>query len=512
MILTYQDFEKADDKADFVMRAIAWHKQTDAYKTAKVADEYDAQRNTTITNVVRTIYDAQGVQVEDYTVSNNKIASNFFNRLNTQRCMYSLGNGVSFIDPYEAAERALRDTTKERLGKHFDHVLRECAYHALIHGRSYLFWNVDEVYEFKMTEFVAILDEYDASLRAGVRFWRLDDTKPLNAVLYEEDGYTKFRSDEDGKLLLTEKKRAYKTTYEYTEAGDVLYTNEENYTRLPIVTVYASRLRQSTLVGMRDAIDAYDLIMSGFANDLNDCAQIYWIVENYGGMDDSDLSEFLDKLKLNHIANVDTTSGGKVTPYVQDVPTASRESFLTDLKRRIYDDFGALDVHEISAYSTNDLIDAAYQPLDEQAADFEHWISDAIVSLLSLMGIEDTPLFQRDRVSNQYEQVQSVLIEAPYLDRATILRKLPNLTPDDVQLVLNSEETELAMEQLRAGVQTAVAQSRLQMEAADAGQGANGAGGSEGSAVPQQEKVSEVVSEEDGSGRGRQRRRYDNVQ
>ncbi len=449
-MLTFNDFEKAESKKDFVLRAIGVHKNSDAYKTAKTADEYDAQRNTTISNVVRTIYDAQGVEVEDYTVSNMKIASNFFNRLNTQRCMYSLGNGVTFVDPNEAADGKTKDETKEALGKHFDHVIKEAAYHALIHGKCYMFWNMEKVYEFKLTEFVELVDESDGTLRAGIRFWQIDQSKPLNAVLYEEDGYTKYRSNKDGGLDEIQAKRAYKVKYQYTDAGDVLYTDEENYSRLPIVTMYASRLKQSTLIGMRDAIDAYDLISSGFANDLHDCAQVYWIVENYGGMDDADLAEFLDKLKFNHVANIDTSSGGSVTPYTQDIPVNGRQLFLTEIKNRIYDDFGALDVHTISAYSTNDHVDAAYQPLDENADDFEHWIGDAIEQLLMLQGIEDTPVFRRNKISNQRSQVEMVLSEAPYLDRATILRKLPNISYDEAQAILSSEEVMLARQMAMA--------------------------------------------------------------
>ena len=450
MVLTFQDFEKAESKEAFIQRAIQTHKSSEEYKLAKIADEYDAQRNTTITNVVRTIYDANGVEVEDYTVSNSRIASNFFNRLNTQRCMYSLGNGVTFVDPNEAAEGKTKDTTKAMLGRHFDHVVKEAAYHSLIHGKSYLFWNMDKVYEFKMTEFVGLSDESDGTLRAGIRFWQIDTRKPLNVVLYEEDGYTRYVSDKNNKLNEIQAKRAYKVKYQYTDAGDILYTDEENYSSLPIVTMYASRLKQSTLVGMRAAIDAYDLINSGFANDLLDCAQVYWITENYGGMETEDLAEFLDKLKFNHIVNIDTSSGGSVKPYTQDIPSASRKLFLDDIKNRIYDDFGALDVHTISAYSTNDHVDAAYQPLDENADDFEHWVGDAIEQLLALQGIEDTPIFRRNKISNQKTQIEMVLAEAPYLDRATVLRKLPNISYEEAQAILSSDEMLLAAQAAEA--------------------------------------------------------------
>lgn len=447
MIPTYQDFLEADDVTKFVESAIGTYKLSETYKTAKLADEYDAQRNPTISEAIRTLFSVEGVKTPDRTASNHRIASNLFARLNTQRCMYSLGNGVSFVDPYEARDGEA-DTTKEALGKHFDHVIKQAGYHALIHGASYLFWDVDDVYEFTATEVVPLVDETDGTLKAAIRFWQLDRSKPLNAVLYEQDGYTTF-STISGKFEVIKEKTAYRVTYQYTDADDVVVTAEENYGSLPIVRMYGSRLKQSTLVGMREAIDAYDLILSGFANDLSDCAQIYWIVENYGGMTDDDLKQFLDRLKLNHIANADTQAGGRVTPYTQEIPYQARKAFLDDLKARIYEDFGALDVHTVSAGATNDHIDAAYQPLDENASDFEHWVSDAITQLLALQGIEDTPVFKRQRISNQKEQVEMLVQEAAWLDEATILRKLPNLTPDEAQAVITANENE---EMARMGI------------------------------------------------------------
>lgn len=301
---------------------------------------------------------------------------------------------------------------------------------------------MDRCHVFKVTEFVPLEDEYDGSLGAGIRFWQLDSNRPLNAVLYERDGYTTYQQGDSG-MVETKPKTAYKITYQYTDAEDeAVVVDEENYPDLPIVRMYGSRLKQSTLVGMREAIDAYDLVKSGFANDMTDCAQIYWIVENYGGMNDDDLAQFLDRLKLNHVANADTQSGGKVTPYTQEVPYQSRQALLSEIRNGIYEDFGGLDVHTVSAGATNDHIDAAYQPLDENAADFEHWVSDAIMRLLALQGIEDTPIFDRMRISNQKEQVEMVVQEAEWLDRATILRKLPNITPDEASAIMMANEDE----------------------------------------------------------------------
>lgn len=447
-MLTYQDFAEAGDadREGFVLEAIERHKSGEAYRMARIADAYDRQQNTTINKYVQKMFDLTGSKLVDFTASNNKIASNFFHRLNTQRVMYSLGQGVSFIDVGEAGKG---DATKEKLGKHFDHDLRTLAYDALIHGVCFGFWNLDRMFVFPLTEFCPLWDEYDGTLKAGIRFWRIDRSRPMQAVLYEADGYTRFQSRQDAngtaneRLEAVDGKRPYIEKTSYTPADGIeQVVGGENYSALPVVPMWGSKLHRSTLVGMRQAIDSYDLIRSGFANDLTDCAQIYWLVSNAGGMGDADLQKFLDRLKINHVALVDSDDGGNAQAYTQEVPYAARKEYLQMIRDGIYEDFGALDVHTVAAGATNDHIDAAYQPMDEEASDFEYQVSEFIQQLLGLMGVEDAPVFKRTRISNQKEQVDMVLAEAQWLDQETILRKLPNIAPGEVQAIMDRLDAE----------------------------------------------------------------------
>lgn len=445
---TYQDFINESSVLDAVATAIQKHMKSEAYLVAKSADEYDHQRNETIINYVRLIFTATGTPVEDFTASNNKICSNFFHRLNTQRCTYLLGNGVSFTDHNDEIvdERGVQttiDTTKEKLGPTFDSKLKRIGYLSLIHGVSFGFWNVDKLHIFPLTEFVPLWDEDTGELKAGIRFWKIDDKKPTIAVLYEEDGYTKFRSVGKSSLELeeAEPKARYKVHVNVSSDGGEEVIGEENYGSLPIVPLWGSSLKQSTLVGMRNAIDSFDLIRSGFANDLTDCAQIYWILENCGGMSDYELEKFRDRLKINHIAVIDSDNSA-AKPYTQDIPYAARKEYLDEIRSGIYEDFGGLDVHTVSAGATNDHIDAAYQPMDEEADDFEFQIAEFIYRILKLIGVEDTPIFKRNRLSNQSEQTQMVLSAADYLDDETILKKLPFITVDEVAHILANKDSE----------------------------------------------------------------------
>ena len=267
----------------------------------------------------------------------------------------------------------------------------------------------------------------------------------LIAVFYEEDGYTKFAENENKEFVATDEKHKYIQKVQKSAAFGEEVIGEINFPALPIVPLWGSRLHQSTLVGMRAAIDAFDLIRSGFANDLTDCAEIYWILENYGGMKDDDLKRFLDRLKLNHIASANTADGGRIAPYTQEIPYNARKVFLDDIRAGIYEDFGGLDVHTIAAGATNDHIDAAYQPLDENADDFENQIIKCFQKLAHVVGIDEdecTPLFKRNRISNQAEQVDMVMQSAEYLDDETVIRHLPFITVDEVDDILERKAAE----------------------------------------------------------------------
>lgn len=449
---TFQEFQKAvlnGEKIKFIQEAIADHRNSPEYKIACDADEYDAQRNVTINATVKSLYnisrrydertgrESMGVyETDDKLSSNHHIASNFYHRLNTERCTYSLGNGVSFEN----------DGVKEKLGAKFDTNLSDAAYKALKHGVSFGFWNVDRLYVFPLTEFVPLIDESDGSLKAGIRFWSLDwFNRPVYAVLYEEDGYTKYKTQDGFKGLVlaeTEEKRAYRQTVAHTDAGGDEIIGEGNYSALPIVPLYGNAFHQSTLVGMRAAIDSYDLIQSGFANDLADCAQIYWLIGNANGMNDDEVQHFMDRLRLSHVALADTENSS-VTPYTQEPPYAAREAYLARIQASIYRDFGAFNPSDVAAGNiTATQIRAAYQSQDEEADAFEYQIIEFVQQILALQNIEDTPKFTRNRVANESEAVNMVIAEAEYLDDEAVLELLPNITPDMKDEILARKEVQ----------------------------------------------------------------------
>lgn len=435
--MTYQDFSKAIANTGLesaVKSAVNSWKNSPMYKTALAADSYDHQRNITLVQVSAMKADA-GVRLYGAASNDtkNEISSNFFHRLNTQRCNYLLGNGLNFPD----------NSVNEHFGSKFDTAVKDIAYKALIHGVCFGYWS-DKLYSFELTEFAPLWDEETGVLMAGVRFWQIATTKPTYYVLYEADGYTKF-TEKDGVMHLTDEKHGYIQTVRTSAADGETIIGEQNYSALPIIPMWGSRLKQSTLIGLRSSIDAYDIVNSGFADDLNEMQEIFWILENYNGMTQDDLTKFFRRLKWFKVAEMDTSEEGKITPYKQEVPYQSRQVFLDNIRKQIYEGFGALDVHQLSAGSTNDHIDAAYQPLDEEADDLEFQVIEFVQQLGALLGIAEdkcTPQFKRNRISNQSEQVAMIVQEAPWLDEETVLKKLPNVTPDEIDEIMKRKAAE----------------------------------------------------------------------
>lgn len=100
-------------------------------------------------------------------------------------------------------------------------------------------------------------------------------------------------------------------------------------------------------------------------------------------------------------------------------------------------------MHTIAAGATNDHIDAAYQPLDEEADDFEFQIIECVVALLALQGVSEedaTPSFKRNRVSNQKEQTDMVMEALDLVGEELALKKLPWLSADEVAARIDAME------------------------------------------------------------------------
>lgn len=80
-----------------------------------------------------------------------------------------------------------------------------------------------------------------------------------------------------------------------------------------------------------------------------------------------------------------------------------------------------------------------------EADDLEFQVIEFVQQLGALLGIAEdkcTPQFKRNRISNQSEQVEMIVQEAAWLDEETIIKKLPNITPDEIEEIMKRKSAE----------------------------------------------------------------------
>ena len=411
----------------FVFDVIGEHKDSTAYKVASVAEKYYARKNVTIMAFQKMLYNMHGQEVPDMWSANYKLRTHFFRRFVIQQVQYVLSNGVTFQN----------ESTKDKLGKNFDTQLQRAAKKAMVDRVSFLFWNLDHVEVFCFADtptdpgFAPLYDEDTGALRAGVRYWHPSEDV-TRATLYEEDGYTEYKKEKDAITVVAEK-RSYKKTTISSKADGVSGERSENYSAFPIIPLYANDLHESELEGHRESIDCYDYIKSGMANDIDDTSGFYWVLKNSGGMDDVDCAKFIERMHTVKTAVLDDDAAS-AEAHTLDVPTEAREKMLELLEKDLYKDFQIVNVESLSASAkTATEIRAAYQPMDDKCGDFEYFLIEAIHGILSLAGIDDEPSFKWNRIANQTEETNMIMTAAAVLGDELTLKKLPFLTPEEVE-------------------------------------------------------------------------------
>ena len=60
-----------------------------------------------------------------------------------------------------------------------------------------------------------------------------------------------------------------------------------------------------------------------------------------------------------------------------------------------------------------------------------------------LAGIEvETPIFKRNVMANEAETVNMVVLESQFLDTETVLKKLPNISPEEIPEIMKKKALE----------------------------------------------------------------------
>jgi Phage portal protein, SPP1 Gp6-like. len=185
---------------------------------------------------------------------------------------------------------------------------------------------------------------------------------------------------------------------------------------IPFIPFPNNNRKQGNIKKYKGLIDAYDIVVSGYVNDVMDVQEVIYILENYGGTDLNDFIKDLKRFKTVAVGDegIEGTRGDLRTLTIE-IPVEARNSLLDFLKKQIYTAGQALsrDVTSVGNASGQTL-KFFYRDIDLKVGDkeveFKAGFSELVRILSEHKGIKiDGSIniaFTRNRISNDQETAQ----------------------------------------------------------------------------------------------------------
>lgn len=361
----------------------------------------------------------QGMAHRDIFSPNHKITTNFYYVFVTQMISYSLGNGVSFDNP----------EIKKNLGNRFDYTLQKILEYSANDGIAFGLVTDTDVIPLNFANdpnepvFIPVYSESDGKIKAGIRYWRISEDKPLRVTLFEPDGYTEYRKPSDSGFKVIQEKRAYKRQiHSFPDlpalpdiTDDIPETNG-----LPIVPLVFIN-RQSHIKNNVTKLSAYNALLSKLTNNSAESDLIYWVLKNCDGMDEIDNAEFVLNVVRTHIVHL--KNGGEAEPKQLNAPYECTKETLEILRKQLFYDFMAVEFERTSGGNiTTSEIKQGYENLNLKADKVEACVSEFIMGVLKLRGFDENEAFHftRPKNVNESEAVQTAIAASEFMgDEAT---------------------------------------------------------------------------------------------
>lgn len=416
-MLTYGDLlekQSDTDRIEFIQQAIREHINTNEYRIAAKAMAYYQGENPDIASFEKYVYDLKGVAHRDLISANSKIRNGYYPLIIDEAVSHLLANGVGFE----------HEKYKEKLGTDFDDRMKEIYREALICGVSYGFFDGENVIRIPYLHFVPVLDDYTGKLRAGIYWTQIDPKKPLTVYFYEQDGFTVYVQQYGEEMQIAEPKQRYIADYIENEAEGTYYIEDSSSSFLPIYPLY-NLTGKSNIIGSLEILIALDLMASQLVNNVSQAELVYWVLKNYGGMDDIADANFIINLVKSHIIHVD--DDGDATPHQITVPFEANDTAYARLKAMLFENLRGVN-HEVmdAGNLTATAINSAYSRLRNFSGLIESKLFDFIRGLLRIAGIDEaeTFTFEYNETINTTEVIQNVIASAPWLGDTATTEKL----------------------------------------------------------------------------------------
>jgi hypothetical protein len=98
---------------------------------------------------------------------------------------------------------------------------------------------------------------------------------------------------------------------------------------------------------VRAKIDIIDTVNSGFANNIEDFSDLFWVIKNASGMDSTAFEDYV--ANINRSKKIIVGDGDDVNTKQIDIPTEARTKFVELMKKELIFETGIIDTQAIAA-------------------------------------------------------------------------------------------------------------------------------------------------------------------
>ena len=347
------------------------------------ANKYYEGENVTVSKLKRMMWsDKYKRMIENTFVANNKISYNKYHDIVSQK-VNTLLNEIPVINNFK----------DDLFVKNLGYALKQASIKASNGGSAFIYCGYDNnLVVFDTENCIPFYDDENKDIiKAFIRFWDinsfLDKSKSTRYVeVYEEDGLTIYKSQNLSEYEIAISKQAYK----FKIKTDIFETQQENIklSRIPIVELKNNDNRTNDFTTtIRSKIDMIDILNSGFANNIEDFTEIFWIIKNGAGLTSDELEDFVASINMTKkaILEGDSTNSLDIETKQIEIPVEARTRYTEELKTELIDESGIIDTAQLTGSSlTTTAIKASTMKLRQRVSDFEWFVYVACKSILNL--------------------------------------------------------------------------------------------------------------------------------
>ncbi len=269
--------------------------------------------------------------------ADNKKAHGFYGLLVNQKISYLFSEQITFTSKNKKFSDYL-----EELSKVLYEVINELGVYASNGGRAWLYPYLDNTGKFKLAvcEATNIIPFYDSTVEKRLKYCIRLYNNTFEILSADETIY--FDKDAKGRYFqrMNENGEPAKG-YHYYETKEKLiskkqYQEGKTWGRFPIIEFDNNIVKGDDLDPVKPFIDAYDMVVNLYLNDIEDLQQLIFILINYGGQD---LQEFIEDLKTYKAVKVTKTGAGTdggVDTLKVDIPVEARVKLLEIIEKNIW--------------------------------------------------------------------------------------------------------------------------------------------------------------------------------